>query len=95
MGEAEVSTGLSRKDENHAKEISNDNTTNNGTGYTQENGHDSSSRELTHTRTGRAHGNVGVTTSQEMIQSEREVAMFNIYDIIAESFVENFCLMVY
>lgn len=79
----------------HAKEITSDNTTNNGTGYTQENGHDSSSRDLKHTRTGRAHGNIGVTTSQQMIQSEREVAMFNIYDIIAESFVENFCLMIY
>lgn len=79
----------------HAKEITSGNTTNSGTGYTQENEHDTSSRDLNHKRTGRAHGNIGVTTSQQMIQSEREVAMFNIYDIIAESFVENFCLMVY
>lgn len=79
----------------HAKEISNNNTNSKGSGSTTENENGTSKRELTHKRTGRAHGNIGVTTSQQMIQSEREVAMFNIYDIIAESFVENFCLMVY
>lgn len=71
----------------HAKEISDNDTTNNGSGTNK--------RDAKHSRSGRAHGNIGVTTSQQMIQSEREVAMFNIYDIIAESFVENFCLMVY
>lgn len=71
----------------HAKEISDNDTTNNGSGTNK--------RDAKHTRNGRAHGNIGVTTSQQMIQSERDVAMFNIYDIIAESFVENFCLMLY
>lgn len=79
----------------HAKEISDGYTITNGSGSTTENESGTSKRDLTHKRTGRAHGNIGVTTSQQMIQSEREVAMFNIYDIIAESFVENFCLMVY
>lgn len=79
----------------HAKEISNNNTNSNGSGSTTENESGTNKRDLTHKRTGRTHGNIGVTTSQQMIQSEREVAMFNIYDIIAESFVENFCLMVY
>lgn len=71
----------------HAKEISDNDTTNNGAANNK--------RDAKHSRSGRAHGNIGVTTSQQMIQSEREVAIFNIYDIIAESFVENFCLMVY
>lgn len=71
----------------HAKEISDNDTTNNGSGTNK--------RDAKHSRSGRAHGNIGVTTSQQMIQSERDVAMFNIYDIIAESFVENFCLMIY
>ena len=79
----------------HSKEISNNNTNSNGSGSTTENESGTSKRDLTHKRTGRTHGNIGVTTSQQMIQSEREVAMFNIYDIIANSFVENFCLMVY
>ena len=79
----------------HSKEISVNDTLTNGSGSTTEKESGTSKRDLTHKRTGRAHGNIGVTTSQQMIQSEREVAMFNIYDIIAESFVENFCLMVY
>lgn len=79
----------------HAKNITSNNTTNNGTEYIQENGQDSSQRDLTHTKIGRAHGNIGVTTSQQMIQSERDLVVFNLYDVIAESFVENFCLMVY
>ena len=79
----------------HAKEISDSDTTTNSSGSTTEKESGTSKRDVTHKRTGRAHGNIGVTTSQQMIQSEREVAMFNIYDVIAESFVENFCLMVY
>lgn len=79
----------------HAKEITDNDNITTGSGNTTENESGTTKRDLTHARTGRTHGNIGVTTSQQMIQSEREVAMFNIYDIIAESFVENFCLMVY
>lgn len=43
----------------------------------------------------RIHGNIGVTTSQQMIQQEREIDTFNIYDIIIESFKARFCLLVY
>ena len=84
-------TGLA----DHAKEITDNDNITTGSGNTTENESGTSKGDLTHARTGRTHGNIGVTTSQQMIQSEREVAMFNIYDIIAESFVENFCLMVY
>ena len=79
----------------HAKEISDNDNITTGSGSTTENESGTSKRDLTHTRKGRTHGNIGVTTSQQMIQSEREVSLFNIYDIIAESFVDNFCLMVY
>ena len=79
----------------HAKEITDNDNITTGSGNTTENESGTTKRDLTHARTGRTHGNIGVTTSQQMIQSEREVAMFNIYDIIAESFVDNFCLMVY
>ena len=46
-------------------------------------------------RTGRAHGNIGVTTTQEMIEQERNVALYNIIDVIIESFKRRFCLLVY
>lgn len=46
-------------------------------------------------RNGRAHGNIGVTTSQQMLEAERNVALFNIMDVIINSFKNRFCLQVY
>lgn len=40
-------------------------------------------------------GNIGVTTTQQMIKEEREVDQFNIYDYIVRSFKRRFCLLVY
>lgn len=45
--------------------------------------------------TGRVHGNVGVTTTQALIQEERKVLEFNMYNMIADEFAEQFTLMVY
>ena len=43
-----------------------------------------------------AFGNIGVTTSQEMLTQEMEVAkIINVMNIIIESFKNRFCLMVY
>lgn len=44
---------------------------------------------------GRMWGNIGVTTSQQMIESERSVANFNIYQVIINDFKERFCLQIY
>lgn len=41
------------------------------------------------------HGNIGVTTTQEMITEEREVVKFNIIDFIIDSFKNRFCILVY
>ena len=85
----------------HAKQITDGDTTENGsitnteTVKDTENENVNGGRTGRHTKTGRAHGNIGVTTSQQMIQSERDLVVFNLYDVIAESFIENFCLMVY
>lgn len=85
----------------HAKQITDGDTTENGTITNTETGKDTENESVNggrtgkHTRTGRTHGNIGVTTSQQMIQSERDLVVFNLYDVIAESFIENFCLMVY
>lgn len=40
-------------------------------------------------------GNIGVTTTQQMIKEEREIAAFNIYSYIADSFRYEFCIQVY
>lgn len=45
--------------------------------------------------TGRTHGNIGVTTTQEMIEEERRVAEFNLYRVIAADFIEEFCVQVF
>ena len=43
----------------------------------------------------RAHGNIGVTTTQEMIEQERRIDLFNIYDIIIKDFKMRFCILIY
>lgn len=43
----------------------------------------------------RLYGNIGVTTSQQMLQSELDIARWNIYEHIADLFCEEFCIMVY
>lgn len=48
-------------------------------------------REYTQRRT----GNIGVTTTQQMIEQEREVALFNMVEHITYSFKNRFCLMIY
>lgn len=40
-------------------------------------------------------GNIGVTTSQKMIQEERELSMFHLVDHIVDDFKSNFCILVY
>ena len=42
-----------------------------------------------------AHGNIGVTTTQTLIREQREIDLFNLYDIIIEDFKMRFCILVY
>lgn len=44
---------------------------------------------------GRMFGNIGVTTSQQMLQSELDIARWNMYEHIADLFASEFCIMVY
>ena len=46
-------------------------------------------------RTLHSRGNIGVTTTQQMIEQERNISEFNIYDYIVRSFKRRFCLMMY
>ena len=46
-------------------------------------------------KVGNSKGNIGVTTTQQMIQQERDIVQFNIYDYITESFKNRFCISVY
>ena len=59
-------------------------------------GWSSDSANSTGYHSGRVHGNIGVTTSQQMLQSELDIApKLNVYDFIINSFKNRFCLQVY
>lgn len=49
------------------------------------------SEDITERRT----GNIGVTTTQQMLEAERKIAEFNIISYIAQSFKQRFCLLIY
>ena len=41
------------------------------------------------------HGNIGTVTAQKMIQEEREIAKFNLYETMISDFKSRFCILVY
>lgn len=41
------------------------------------------------------HGNIGVTTSQQMLESELNLQYWNLYNKISNLFMKEFCIMVY
>lgn len=67
--------------------------TGNSSGENERQGEFSEQHSFTHSA--REYGNIGVTTSQQMIEAEREVVKFNIYDYITDDFKSRFCLLVY
>lgn len=44
---------------------------------------------------GRIHGNVGVTTSQQMLESELDLAQWNLYEHISDIFLSDFVIPIY
>lgn len=50
-------------------------------------------RDLDHT--GRIHGNIGVTTSQQMIESELKLRYMNLYNMITDIFIKEMLIHVY
>lgn len=56
---------------------------------------DSESENTGNIHSGRTHGNIGVTTSQQMLQAELDIARFNLYDEAADLFLQEFCVYTY
>lgn len=46
-------------------------------------------------RTLHTSGNIGVTTTQQMIQAQRDIVRFSVYDAILQDFKGKFCVQVY
>lgn len=44
---------------------------------------------------GHLYGNIGVTTSQQMLQSELDISRFNLIEQITDIFLQEYCIMVY
>ena len=40
-------------------------------------------------------GNIGVTSTQQMLEQERQVALFKWYDIVSDDFINKFCVQIY
>lgn len=94
--ETEASTETSGTNTNQVAGFNSEEFTNKdkGTGSGTEAG--TGSRETSSTHTGNVSGNIGVTTSQQMLQQELDIApKLEIYKVISESFKKRFCLMVY
>lgn len=74
-----------------------DNTTHTGTDNIAITDTESVDDDLTRseTRTQRRTGNIGVTTTQQMLEQERAIAEFNMISYIAQSFKQRFCLLIY
>ena len=53
------------------------------------------SGDIKHKISSRVFGNIGVTTTQYMIDEERHVAVFNVIDVIVSDFKKQFCILVY
>ena len=58
-------------------------------------GNSNQTENSTNTRKGVAKGNIGVTTTQQMIEEERRIAHFDIYSQIVADFKRFFCIMIY
>lgn len=69
----------------------------NGTDETNNSGNFSNNRSQIDggTHNGRIHGNIGVTTSQQMLESELSLGYWNIYEKITDIFLTEFVLPIY
>ena len=77
-------------DESHNDEV---NSTNEMKNTSKQNTEGNEDTESVHT--GRIHGNIGTLTSQAMLQSELDLARFNIIQEITNLFMVELCIMVY
>lgn len=61
----------------------------------QSKGEEKGKDNYTNTHKARLFGNIGVTTSQQMLESELSIAEWNLYSHISDLFCSEFCIMVY
>ena len=72
----------------------NENTSNNSTSSASVTNAETENAESA-IHTGNIHGNIGVTTSQQMLSAEWEVAKLNVYESAADLFLTELCIYTY
>ena len=65
------------------------------TGYVTTSGNHSGNEDEDSKHIGRVHGNVGVTTSQQMLTSELQLAEWNLYEHITDLFLSEYVIPIY
>ena len=88
-GQDELSVTAYDSDQYHNKEKTDSSGTSESTGSSKTN------TDGTSTHSGHLYGNIGVTTSQEMLEAELDVQRFNLIQQITDLFLTEFCIMVY
>ena len=88
-GSDELSVTAYNADDYRNKEKTDSEGTSNSTGSSETN----TDAESKHS--GHLYGNIGVTTSQEMLREELDVQKFNLIQQITDLFITEFCIMVY
>lgn len=88
-GQDELSVTAYDSDQYHSKEKTDSSGTSESTGSSETN----TDAESKHS--GHLWGNIGVTTSQEMLREELDVQKFNLIQQITDLFLTEFCIMVY
>lgn len=88
-GQDELSVSAYDSDQYHNKEKTDSSGTSESTGSSETN------TDGTSTHSGHLYGNIGVTTSQEMLREELDVQRFNLIQQITDLFLNEFCILVY
>ena len=88
-GEDELSVVAYNSDEYHNKEKTESSGTSTSTGSSK------TDTDAESKHSGHLWGNIGVTTSQEMLREELDVQKFNLIQQITDLFLTEFCIMVY
>lgn len=78
-----------------AKSSGEDNTNNTETRNLKNSNDETRNLQTTGKHTGHLYGNIGVTTSQQMLQAEFEVAWWNLYDHVSDIFIRELCIPIY
>ena len=88
-GQDELSVTAYDSDQYHNKEKTDSSGTSESTGSSETN------TDGTSTHSGHLFGNIGVTTSQEMLREELDIQKFNLIQQITDLFLNEFCILVY